>query len=179
MLIINFPRSSFFCVQRICLYVWPATNASKNEDIVIDSFSAFLEQQIRQIDNVQKSISKFERLSNEMVREVSRLKLMKDALIQEVTQIQCRHPQLMQSNSDNVQILKSVKEAIVAFKAANKQSRYPKDLTELEGIVVDDNGAVVDPHNFITPAIFEHAKQQVRADTKPGPKRKRTDSVMG
>lgn len=151
--------------------IWPhlATNMSKNEDLVLDSFCSFLEKQIHQIELIQPRITAMEKASDNLAREVNALRKLRDSMISEVKTLQLKHPQLLISNSDNVELLQTVTDAIIDFKSNNPRRAYPKTKDELN---LD-----IEILTQVTDDVFKQAESRVRKAYKPGPKRKRTDTT--
>ena len=147
--------------------IWPhlATNLSKNEDLVLDSFCDFLEKQIHQIEKIQPRINALDKASDSLAREVNSLRKLRDSMIAGVKTLQIKHPQLLNSNADNVELLQTVTDAISAFKVNNARHQYPKKKTDLN---LDSEMLTQ-----VTDEIFKQAEMRVRKACKPGPKKRK------
>ena len=149
--------------------VWPylASNKSRNEDLIIDTVSAFLDSQLSRVERLQPQIDFLERTGAQMQKEASALRKVKDDMSHEIASLKMQHPQLITNtchqNNDQIDTMNILINAVEIFKTRTKRVKYPQTLDDLNL----DN----DVSKIATPKMFDDAVATVRKNTKPGKKR--------
>ena len=154
--------------------VWPylASNKSRNEDLIIDTISTFLDSQLKRVDKLQPQIDFLEKTGAQMQKEASSLRKTRDDMSHDIASLKMQHPQLITNacheNNDKIDAMSALIEAIEVFKTRTTRKSYPKSLSDL-----DLNDAV---SKCATTKMFDDAIATVRKSTKPGKKRARSNT---
>lgn len=118
--------------------VWPylASNKSRNEDLIIDTVSSFLDSQLSRVEKLQPRIDFLEKTSTQMQKEASALRKTREDLSHEIASLKMQHPQLITNachqNNTRIDAMNALVEAIGVFKARTVRKAYPKSLSDLD-----------------------------------------------
>lgn len=155
--------------------VWPylASNKSRNEDLIIDTVSSFLDSQLDRIEKLQPQIDFLEKTAGQMQREASALRKCKDEMSHDVASLKMQHPQLITNachqKNDKIHAMNALIDAIEAFKSRKKRVAYPKQLEDLQ--------LTTDVSKHATAQMFDDAVTIVRKKTKPGKRKREVDPI--
>ena len=151
--------------------VWPylTSNESRNEDLIMDNVSAFLDSQLKRVENLQPQIDFMEKTGAQMQKQASSLRMTRDDMAHEIASLKMQHPQFITNscpqNNDQTDTMSALIEAIEVFKTRTKRITYPKTLNDLQLADIVSK--------YTTSKMFDDAVARVRSKTKPGKKRVR------